>query len=43
MHLGNEPATWEAFRDAFLKQYSVLDEEQHARDRLKEARQTGRV
>ena len=38
VHLGNEPTTWEEFKDAFTKQYSILDDESHARDRLKEAR-----
>ena len=38
VNLGNEPTDWSEFKAAFLKQYSVLDDEQVARDKLKEAR-----
>ena len=43
VHLGNEPTDWSEFKYAFLKQYSVLGDEQVARDKLKEARQHGKV
>ena len=43
VHLGNEPTDWSEFKDTFLKQYSVLDDESKARDKLKEARQQGKV
>ena len=36
--MNNEPSDWDMFKDAFRKQYTVLDDETVARDKLKEAR-----
>jgi len=41
--LNTEPTTWTQFEDAFLKQYAIIDDENRARDRLKEIRQVKSV
>ena len=36
--MNNEPSDWDIFKDAFCKQYTILDEKTVACNKLKEAR-----